>query len=78
LSLPLKLSSLAMILIADLLFFLFFSVYYPEALETVLQWLPWESNIEKALLIISGLIIAVLTSTAIIYVLVKNVLRGLK
>jgi len=78
LSLPLKLSSLAMILIADLLFFLFFSVYYPETLETVLQWLPWESNIEKALLIISGLIIAVLTSTAIIYVLVKNVLRGLK
>jgi len=67
-----------MILIADLLFFLFFSVYYPETLETVLQWLPWESNIEKALLIISGLIIAVLTSTAIIYVLVKNVLRGLK
>ena len=74
-SLPLKLSFLAMILIADLLFFLFFGVYYPETLEALLQWLPWGNNVEKALLIISGLVIAVLTSTGIIYILVKNLMR---
>jgi len=75
LSLPLKISFLAMILIADLLFFLFFGVYYPETLETLLQWLPWENNVEKALLIIFGLIIAVSTSTGIIYILVKNLMK---
>ena len=67
-----KVTVLAAILIADLLFFYFFGLYYPEVFEIVLQWLPWDDILEKAVMIITGLIIAVLTSTAIIYVLVKN------
>jgi len=78
LSVPSKISTLAAILIADLLFFIFFGVYYPETLAAILEWLPWENILEKALLIISGLIIAVLTSTAIIYVLVKTFQKTMK
>lgn len=70
-----KLSILAAILLADLLFFLFLGIYYPEVLSTVLQWLPWEDSLEKAVLILSGLIIAVLTSTAMIRVAVKALQR---
>jgi len=78
LSLQSEVAVLAAILIADLLFFYFFGVYYPELFEAVLQWLPWENSLEKAIMIISGLIIAVLTSTAIIYVLVKNLQKTTK
>lgn len=67
-----KVAALAAILTADLLFFIFFGVYYPESLETILQWLPWENNMEKAIMVISGLIIAILTSTAIVHVLLKS------
>jgi len=78
LSLQSKVAVLAAILIADLLFFYFFGVYYPELFEDVLERLPWENSLEKAIMIISGLIIAVLTSTAIIYVLLKNLQKTTK
>ena len=67
-----KLTALAAILIADLLFFLFFAVYYPEMFGAILRWLPWRDGLEKGILVITGLLIAVVTSTAIVHVLVKT------
>ncbi|MEM2111909.1 MAG: hypothetical protein QXX08_08550 [Candidatus Bathyarchaeia archaeon] len=77
-SLQSKVAALAAILIADLLFFYFFAVYYPKLFELILTWLPYDDSLEKAIIIITGLIIAVLTSTAIIYVLVKNLQKPTK
>jgi hypothetical protein len=66
-----KISILSAILVADLLFFIFSSIYYPEMLQLVLESLPWEDTLEKALLIIIGLVIAVISSSAIINILIK-------
>lgn len=76
--LPRKLPVLLAVLIADLLFFLFFSVHYPETFEVILQLLPWEDNIEKVIMIILGLIIAVSSSTATIHVLMKEFRKMMK
>jgi len=67
-----KIAVLVAILLADLLFFMFFSVNYPEILRTFLRQLPWEDNVEKAVLVISGFGIAVLSSAAIVHTIVKN------
>jgi hypothetical protein len=68
-----KISLLSAILIADLLFFMFASNYYPEMLQLILVSMPGEDALEEAIMIILGLIIAVLSSVAIIYILVKSV-----
>jgi hypothetical protein len=67
-----KVSILSAILIADLLFFIFSSAYYPEMLQLILESLPYEETLEKALIILIGLIIAVISSTAIINILIKT------
>lgn len=67
-----KVSVLAAILIADLLFFMFVRVEYPGIFEAVLERLPWEDNLEEAVVVISGYIAAVLSSSAIVYVLTKH------
>lgn len=67
-----KLSMIAATLIADLLFFLFIRVDYPEILQAILNRLPWEDNLEEALIVILGYIVAVLSSSALIYVLIKH------
>jgi hypothetical protein len=66
-----KLSLLSAILLADLFFFLFSTLYYHRIFQIVLEILPWEDTAEEALIIIAGLIIAVLSSTKIISILVK-------
>lgn len=71
-SLPAKVSLLAAVLTADLLFFMLFSVQYPDLFEALLDSLPWEDNLEKAIMIIAGLVVAVLSSAAIVYVLAKS------
>lgn len=70
-----KILALLAILVTDLLFFLFFGVWYPEVFEDLLHWLPWENHLERAILVISGLIIAVLTSIAVVYLSVKHLQR---
>jgi len=67
-----KISVLSAILIADLFFFTLSSLYYPEMLQLVLQFLPWDDTLEKAVMIIIGLILAVLSSAAIINILLKS------
>jgi uncharacterized protein YacL len=78
LSVASKVSVLAAILIADLLFFTFCSIYYPEMLQLILELLPWENALEKAIMIIIGLIIAVLSSAAIINILLKSFQKASK
>ena len=67
-----KVSILAAIVIADLLFFYFFSVYYPEILEGIFEQLPWEDTFEKSIMIILGLLIAVISSATIVNVVIKH------
>ena len=67
------LPALLTILVADLFFFLFFGVSYPEVFDTILTLLPWEDSIEKALIVISGLIIAVASSAAIMQISIRKV-----
>ncbi len=76
--LPTKISALSAILIADLLFFTLSSLYYPEMFQVVLQLLPWEDTLEKATMIIVGLMVAVLSSAAIINILLKSFQRASK
>jgi len=71
-SLQTKVSLIAAVLIADLLFFLFFRADYPGVFEAVLERLPWDDNLEEAVIVISGYIVAVLSSSAIVYVLIKH------
>ena len=68
-----KLSALAAILIADLLFFLFIGIYYPELFNNLLRLLPWRDSLERGILVIAGLVIAVITSTAMVQVLIKTI-----
>ncbi|MCW4027568.1 MAG: hypothetical protein NWE76_08810 [Candidatus Bathyarchaeota archaeon] len=70
-----KISVLAALLIADLMFFLFVRVEYPEIFEAALNRLPWEDDLEEAVFVISGYVVAVLSSSAIIYVLTKHFQR---
>ncbi len=67
-----KVSLILAILIADLLFFMFVRADYPEIFDAVLEKLPWDDNLEEAVIVISGYIVAVLTSSATIYVLIKH------
>jgi len=67
------LPALLTILVADLLFFLFFGVSYPEVFDTILALLPWEDSVEKAIIVISGLIVAVASSAAIIQISIRKV-----
>ena len=68
-----KFSALAAILIADLLFFLFIGIHYPELFNNLLRLLPWRDSLERGILVIAGLVIAVITSTAIVQVLIKTI-----
>jgi len=70
-----KVSLLLAILIADLLFFMLIRADYPEVFEAFLERLPWDDDLEEAVIVISGYIVAVLTSSATIYVLVKHFQR---
>jgi len=70
-----KVSLILAILIADLLFFMFVRADYPEIFDAVLERLPWDDNLEEAVIVLLGYAIAVLTSSATIYVLIKQFQR---
>ena len=70
-----KISLILAILIADLLFFMFVRADYPEIFDAVLERLPWDDNLEEAVIVLSGYAIAVLTSSTAIYVLIKQFQR---
>ena len=71
-----RIGFLAVILIIDLIFFLLTSFYFPEALNTILRQLPFNDSYERVTIILTGFLIAVITSTAIVSSIMKA-LRGI-
>ncbi len=67
-----KVSLLLAILIADLLLFMLIRADYPQVFEAFLDRLPWDDDLEEAVIVISGYIVAVLASSATVYVLTKH------
>lgn len=52
----------SIILIVDLLFFVIIGQYYPEYFFLILDFLPFNNEIEAAVIIIIGLIIAIVSA----------------
>jgi len=67
-----KIALLCVILAADLLFFFVLPTYFPKTFDTVFQMTPWPDDVEKTFAIFSGLAIAVLSSSVIVYILVQR------
>lgn len=70
-----KIAVLSCVLVADLLFFLLFMEFYPEALKQVYLWLPWDDSLEKAVAIIAGFAVATTSSIVIISLFLKELQR---
>jgi len=66
-----RIVGLAVVLVVDLLFFVFIGVYYPETFNMLIDSIPWQSQIKKPIIIILGLIVAVASSVAIIDTIIK-------
>lgn len=73
-----KIAVLSAILAADLTFFLLFTKYFPEVYEFIFQRLPWSNDLEKTFVIILGLVIAMVTSSSMVYMLLKHLLKSMQ
>jgi len=69
---------LSAVLAADLSFFLFLGTHFPKAYELVFEKMPWPNNLEKTFAIITGLVIATLTSLSIAYLMTKRLLKSIQ
>jgi len=76
--LSIKIAVLTAILAADLLFFLFFKTYFPQAYELVFQKMPWPDDLEKTFAVIIGLVTAILTSFSIARITLKRLLKSIQ
>ena len=63
---------LSTVLAADLLFFIIIGQYYPEYFTKILNSLPWGNEVEAALIIIGGLLIAIVCALLLFRILLKN------
>jgi hypothetical protein len=66
-----KIALLCAILAIDLLFFFVLPTYFPETFDAVFQMTAWP-DVVKTFAIFSGLAIAVLSSSVIVYILVQR------
>ncbi len=73
-----KIAMLSVILAADLSFFLFLRTHFPQAYELVFEKMPWPDNLEKTFAIITGLVIATVTSLSIAYLMTKRLLKSIQ
>ena len=73
-----KIAVLSAVLAADLSFFLFLGTHFPEAYELVFEKMPWADNVEKTFAIITGLVIATVTSLSIAYLMTKRLLKSIQ
>jgi len=73
-----KITVLSIILLADLLFFSVLPTFFPETFEAVFQMTPWPDDVEKTFAIFFGLAIAVLSSSAIVYISVQHIRKSLQ
>lgn len=68
-----KILALATVLITDLLFFLFFAVAYPGIFQMILGSLPWNDDLEKLIIVVLGLLIAIITTVGVIHFTLKAI-----
>jgi hypothetical protein len=73
-----KIAVLSAILAADLSFFLFLQKYFPQSYELVFEKIPWSNSLEKTFAIITGLVIATVTSLSIAYLITKRLLKSIQ
>jgi hypothetical protein len=73
-----KTAVLSAVLAADLSFFLFLRTHFPQAYELVFEKMPWPDNLEKTFAIITGLVIATVTSLSIAYLMTKRLLKSIQ
>jgi Kef-type K+ transport system membrane component KefB len=65
---------LSTVLAVDIVFLLLAGYYYPALFESLVDWLPYENEIEISVILVSCFIIAVLSS----YVLLKDFFKALR
>ena len=63
---------LSLVLVIDILFFVVLGSMYPHLFEALLDWLPFSNDVETAVILISGLVIAIVTSLVIVQILISG------
>jgi len=63
---------LSTFLAVDLLFFIVLGQYYPERFTQILNMLPWSNEVEAAVIIVSGLLVAIVCSLLLFRILLKS------
>lgn len=76
--LSIKVASLSAILAADLAFFLFFPTALSDYYDKIFQTLPWEHNLELAVMLIVGLVIAITTSILLVRSITKSLFKSIQ
>ena len=69
---------LSTVLTFDLLFFIIIGRYYPDYFTAILESLPWGNEVEAALIIISGLLIAIICALTLFRIFLKNLREVLR
>ena len=67
-----KIVALSLILALDLIFFLVLRVYLPQLFNLIFHMMPWSDDLEKFILIIVGMAVAVVCSLGIAHILLKR------
>jgi uncharacterized membrane protein YozB (DUF420 family) len=69
---------LSAILAVDLAIFLFFPTYLSDIYDKIFQTLPWEYNLEFAIILIAGLIIAIIVSILLVRTIMKSLFKSIQ
>jgi hypothetical protein len=73
-----KVAALSAILAVDLGIFLFFPTYLADIYDKIFQALPWAYNLEFAVILIAGLIIAIIVSILLIRTIMKSLFKSIQ
>jgi hypothetical protein len=67
-----KLFLLSFILVLDVLFFVVVGSMYPQYFDVILDWLPYNNDTETAVILLSGLTLAIASSLGIVQVVLSG------
>lgn len=76
--LSIKVAVLSTILAVDLAIFLFFPTYLSDIYDKIFQTLPWAYNLEFAIILIAGLIIAIIVSILLVRTIMKSLFESIQ
>ena len=76
--LSIKVAVLSAILAVDLAIFLFFPTYLSDIYDKIFQALPWAYNLEVAIILIAGLIIAIIASILLVRTIMKSLFKSIQ